>query len=62
MENGGFQDTHWLSAPDNSATKKHYDRLGDFAFHVVANWKLRRDMVALMKLLKERRDRSAAKE
>jgi hypothetical protein len=57
-DGGGYLDSSYFSAPDNSITEKHYDDTGLLALDIVANWQLRKDIGAKLKLMKEARTRS----
>ena len=57
-DGGGYLDSSYFSAPDNSITEKHYDDTGLLALDIVASWQLRRDIGAKLKLMKESRTRS----
>jgi hypothetical protein len=57
-DGGGYQASSYFNAPDNSITEKHYDDTGLLALDIVANWKLRKDIGAKLKLMKESRTRN----
>ena len=52
VESNGYRDASYLSAPDDSMTVKYYSSTGDLAIDIVANWELRRDILAKLKLMK----------
>jgi hypothetical protein len=51
LENSGYRDASYLSAPDDTVTVKYYSSTGDLAINIVANWELRRDIQAKLKLM-----------
>jgi hypothetical protein len=57
-DGGGYLDSSYFSAPDNSITEKHYDDTGLLALDIVGNWQLRKDIAAKLKLMKEASTRS----
>jgi hypothetical protein len=57
-DGGGYHASSYFNAPDNSITEKHYDDANLLALHIVANWQLRKDIGAKIKLMKEARNRS----
>jgi hypothetical protein len=57
-DGGGYHASSYFNAPDNSITEKHYDDVNLLALHIVANWQLRKDIGAKIKLLKESRNPS----
>jgi hypothetical protein len=58
-DGGGYLDSSYFNAPDNSIREKHYDDAGLLALDIVADWQLRKDIGAKLKLMKEARNRSA---
>jgi hypothetical protein len=57
-DGGGYHASHYFNAPDNSITEKHYDDTGLLALDIVANWELRKDIGAKLKLMKESRNQN----
>ena len=51
LENDGYRDASYLSAPDDTVTVKYYSSTGDLAINIVASWESRRDILAKLKLM-----------